>query len=296
MKIAILSRGPQLYSTQSLLRAGLKRRHEMHVIDHTRCALLIGRGKARVYYDGYALPRFDAVIPRIGASVTSQGASVISHFEATGAFAAARPAALLQSRDKLRCLQQLARSGIAVPRTLAILPGQQLLPLLPHIGGLPVVIKLLESTHGLGVILAENLRTASSVIEALQRKGERLLVQEYIKEAQGADIRVLVVAGQVVAAMERQAQAGEFRSNLHLGATARAIELSPQEIELAQQVAKIMGLDIAGVDFLRSRRGPLVMEVNASPGLEGIEGYTGIDVAGKIIEFVEQRVRERRHP
>ena len=295
MKIAILSRGPQLYSTQSLLRAGLERRHEMHIVDHTRCSLLIERGKARVYYDGYPLPRFDAIIPRIGASVTLQGAAVISHFEAMGAFTVARNEALMQSRDKLRCLQKLARCGIEVPRTLAVVPGQELHPLLPHIGGLPVVIKLLESTHGMGVILAENFRTASSIIEAFQRKGERLLIQEFIKEAQGADIRVLVVAGQVVAAMERQAQAGEFRSNLHLGASASAIELSPQEIELAQKVAQIMGLDVAGVDFLRSRRGPLVMEVNASPGLEGIEGYTGVDVAGKIIAFVEQRVRERRH-
>ncbi len=295
MKIAILSRGPQLYSTQSLVRAGMERHHEMHIVDHARCTLVVGRGRPQIFYGDYALPRFDAVIPRIGASVTGLGATVISQFEMMDAFSAVRPEALLQSRDKLRCLQKLARCGIEVPRTVAAVPGQDIMPLVNSLGGLPIVIKMLESTHGVGVILAESFHTAESVIEAFQRKGERLIIQEFIGEARGADIRALVVAGEVVASMERRAKAGEFRSNLHRGASAEAVELSPDEEVLVKKAVKLMGLDVAGVDFLRSRRGPLIMEVNASPGLEGIEGITGADVAGRIIEFVEQRVRERRH-
>ncbi|HQU60513.1 MAG TPA: RimK family alpha-L-glutamate ligase [Saprospiraceae bacterium] len=295
MKIAILSRGPQLYSTQSLIRAGIRRHHGMHIVDHTRCTLIVGRGKPQIYYGDYVLPRFDAVIPRIGASVTSLGASVISQFEMMNTFTAARPEALLQSRDKLRCLQKLARCGVEIPRTVAVVPGQELLPLINSIGGLPVVIKMLESTHGIGVILAETYRTAESVIEAFQRKGERLIIQEFIREAKGADIRALVVAGEVVATMERRAKPGEFRSNLHRGASAEAMNLSLEEEVLVKKVVKLMGLDVAGVDFLRSQRGPLIMEVNASPGLEGIEGITGVDVAGNIIEFIERRVREQQN-
>ncbi|MCB0570455.1 MAG: RimK family alpha-L-glutamate ligase [Phaeodactylibacter sp.] len=295
MKIAILSRGPQLYSTQSLVRAGHQRQHEMHIVDHTRCTLVVGRGRPQIFYGEYLLPRFDAIIPRIGASVTSQGATVISQFEMMDTFSAVRPDALLQSRDKLRCLQKLARCGIEVPRTVAVVPGQPLMPLINSIGGLPVVIKMLESTHGIGVILAESFRTAESVIEAFQRKGERLIMQEFIEEARGADIRALVVAGEVVATMERRAKPGEFRSNLHRGASAEVEHLSPEEENLVKKAVKLMGLDVAGVDFLRSKRGPLIMEVNASPGLEGIEGITGVDVAGKVISFVEQRVRERQH-
>ncbi len=267
----------------------------MHIVDHTRCTLIVGRGKPQIYYGDYVLPRFDAVIPRIGASVTSLGASVISQFEMMNTFTAARPEALLQSRDKLRCLQKLARCGVEIPRTVAVVPGQELLPLINSIGGLPVVIKMLESTHGIGVILAETYRTAESVIEAFQRKGERLIIQEFIREAKGADIRALVVAGEVVATMERRAKPGEFRSNLHRGASAEAMNLSLEEEVLVKKVVKLMGLDVAGVDFLRSQRGPLIMEVNASPGLEGIEGITGVDVAGNIIEFIERRVREQQN-
>lgn len=288
MKIAILSRGPLLYSTQSLVRAGLARGHSMHIVDHTRCTLVAGRGRPRIYYDDYQLQRFDAVIPRIGASVTSQGASVISQFELMRTFTVAGSEALLQSRDKLRCLQKLASSGVEAPRTALVTAGQDLMPLVHEIGGLPAVIKLLESTHGNGVILAETYHTAESVIEAFQRLGERIIIQEFIREARGADIRALVVAGEVVATMKRQARAGEFRSNLHRGASAEVAVLSQEERDIVQRSVKILGLDVAGVDFLRSGRGPLVMEVNASPGLEGIEGVTKVDVAGKIIEFIER--------
>lgn len=292
MKIAILSRGPQLYSTQSLVRAGMKRGHAMHIVDHTRCTLAVGRGRPRIYYNDYPLERFDAVIPRIGASVTLQGASVISHFEMMQSFTVARSEALLQSRDKLRCLQKLARCGIEVPRTVLAAAGQDLMPLLSELGGLPVVVKLLESTHGNGVLLAESYRAAESMIEAFQRLGERIIIQEFIREAKGADIRALVVAGEVVAAMKRQARSGEFRSNLHRGASAEVANLSDEEMEVVRKSVKMLGLDVAGVDFLRSRRGPLVMEVNASPGLEGIEGVTGVDVAGKVIEFIERHREE----
>lgn len=295
MKIAILSRGPQLYSTQSLVRAGMERGHSMHIVDHTRCTLVVGRGQPKIYYNDYQLQRFDAIIPRIGASVTSQGASVISQFEMMQSFTVARSEALLQSRDKLRCLQKLARCGVEVPRTASVAAGQDLMPLLRELGGLPVVIKLLESTHGNGVMLADTYRTAESMIEAFQRLGERIIVQEFIHEARGADIRALVVAGEVVATMKRQARGGEFRSNLHRGATAEVAALSEKEEELVCKSVKMLGLDVAGVDFLRSKRGPLVMEVNASPGLEGIEGVTGVDVAGKIIEFIERRCGELRN-
>lgn len=294
MKIAILSRGPQLYSTQSLVRAGMKRGHNMRIVDHTRCTLSLGRGQARIFFNDYALEHFDAIIPRIGASVTSQGASVISHFEMMKAFTVARSEALLQSRDKMRCLQRLAHCGIEVPRSALVSPGQDLMPLLGGLGGLPVVIKLLESTHGNGVLLAETYRMATSMIEAFQRMGERVIVQEFIREAKGADIRALAVAGEVVAVMKRQARSGEFRSNLHRGASGKVDTLSKEEEQAVLKSVEVLGLDVAGVDFLRSKRGPLIMEVNASPGLEGIESITGADVAGRIIEFIERQTSHKR--
>jgi len=295
MKIAILSRGPLLYSTQSLVRAGQSRGHEMHIVDHTRCTLAMGSRYPQIYYDGRQLPRFDAIIPRIGASVTQQGAAVISQFEMMHAFTVAKSDALLHCRDKLRCLQKLARSGIAIPHTVSVVTGQDLHSALHTVGGLPVVIKLLESTHGVGVILAETYRNAEATVEAFQRLKERVILQEFIKEVQGADIRAIVVAGRVVAAMERQAKPGEFRSNLHRGASAVKVMLTEKEEALVTKVARLMGLDFAGIDFLRSKRGGLIMEVNASPGLEGIENTTGIDVAGSVIELIEQRVTAANH-
>ena len=253
MNIAILSRGPQLYSTQSLWRAGANRGHQMRIIDHTRCNLIIERGIPQIYYENHPLNMLDAVIPRIGASVTSVGAAVINHFEMMGVFTVARADALLQSRDKLRCLQKLSRFGIEVPKTIFITPGSEIAPLVQLVGGPPVVIKLLESTHGVGVILANELQQAESVVEAFQKLKERIIVQEFIREAEGADIRALVVAGQVVAAMKRKAKAGEFRSNLHRGATSTLIKLSDREEKLVKKAVRIMGLDVAGVDILRSK-------------------------------------------
>lgn len=294
MRIVILSRGPQLYSTQSLFRAGMRRGHQMRIIDHTQCQFLIEKNKLVVYHEGFVINRPDAIIPRIGSSVTSIGASVISQFEAMNLITTVRSTALLQARDKLRSLQKLASCGIDVPATVYLNDAIHLSQVIDRVGGLPVVIKLLESTHGIGVLLAESLKSAESTIEAFQKLKERVIIQEFIKEAGGADIRALVVAGKVVAAMKRQAKAGEFRSNLHRGASSTAVILSAREEEIVIRATRIMGLDIAGVDLLQSERGPLVMEINASPGLEGIENTTGVDVSGSIIRFIEKRYRLQR--
>ncbi|NRA49596.1 MAG: RimK family alpha-L-glutamate ligase [Phaeodactylibacter sp.] len=292
MKIAILSRGPQLYSTQSLIRAGIQCGHEMHVVDHTRCSLVLERGKPRILYQGGRLPQYDAVIPRIGASVTSIGASVISQFESMNVFVTASAEALIKARDKLRCLQQLTQHGIQIPKTVFVASGQNMHTAINNLGGLPIVVKLLEGTHGIGVILADSYGTVESTVEAFQRLNKRVMLQEFIREAKGRDIRVLVVNNQVVAAMERQARPGEFRSNLHRGGSAKQVHLTPSEKALAVKVVQIMGLHVAGVDFLRSRQGPLIMEVNASPGLEGIETITHTNVALSIIHFIEQTLAQ----
>jgi ribosomal protein S6--L-glutamate ligase len=290
MNIAIFSRDPALYSTQSLQRAASARGHFVQVIDHLCCSLWLEDTRPTVYYNGQHLNYLDAIIPRIGASVTQAGAALISQFESMDVFSTTHAAALLLTRDKLRSLQQLMRCGVPVPRTM--LPGeaQQLDDLIESLGGFPVVIKLLEGTHGVGVLLAHNLLQATSIIETFQKIGQRILLQEFIAEAAGADLRAFVVHGEVVAAMRRQAKPGEFRSNLHRGGSAVPVTLSEAEAEIAVQAAWAMGLDIAGVDILCSRRGPLVMEVNASPGLEGIENATQIDVASSIISFVESHV------
>ncbi len=292
MNIAILSRGPYLYSTRSLLRAGTSRGHYVQIVDHINCNLVIDRDMPAVHCNGTSLSYIDAVIPRIGSSVTYLGAAVIGQFEAMGVFTSTRSDSLLQARDKLRSMQRLTSFGVACPKTLFVGEGQNLEELIEQVGGFPVVIKLLESTHGVGVLLADNMLQATSIIEAFQKMGQRVIVQEFIAEANGADLRVFMVNGEVVAAMRRQAKEGEFRSNLHRGASATPVLLTEQEEEVSRKVARVMGLDVAGIDLLRSDRGPLVMEVNASPGLEGIENTTGKDVAGSIIELVESKVAE----
>lgn len=294
MNIAILSRGPYLYSTQSLLRAGEQRGHHIQVIDHLQCSLLVDRDFPAVFHNGLNLSYVDAIIPRIGASVTYAGAAVIGQFEAMSVFTTTRSEVLLQARDKLRSLQRLTGFGVPVPRTVFAGEGQELSSLVEQVGGFPVVIKMLESTHGVGVLLAHDMLQATSIVEAFQKMNQRVVVQEFIAEARGADVRVLVVNGEVIAAMKRQAKEGEFRSNLHRGASAMPVLLSPEEEALAVRVADVLGLDVTGIDLLRSHRGPLVMEVNASPGLEGIETTTGKDVAGSIIRLVESRVESLR--
>ncbi|MGZ3929946.1 MAG: 30S ribosomal protein S6--L-glutamate ligase [Bacteroidia bacterium] len=288
MKIAILSRNRNLYSTKRLLEAVEQRGHEPVLLDHMKCVLVIEQGRPHIYYGGKEVSGVNAVIPRIGASATFYGSAVVRQFEMMKIFTAVESQALVRSRDKLRSLQILARAGLGMPKTAFANQPKDIDNVIATIGGAPCVIKLLEGTQGIGVILAENQKAATSVIEAFLKLNASLLVQEFIKEAKGADIRVFVVDGQIVGAMKRQAKEGEFRSNLHRGGTATVIQLSPEERATAIKAAKKLGLGIAGVDLLQSERGPLVMEVNSSPGLEGIEGATGLDIAGKIIEYVER--------
>jgi len=287
MRIAILSRRPHLYSTQRLVEAGESRGHSMQVIDPLGCYMSNRSQTPAIHYRGENLGVFDAVIPRIGASITFYGTAVLRQFEMLGVFSANPSLAITRSRDKLRAIQLLSRKGIGLPITGFAHSPDQVDDLIQMVGGAPLVIKLLEGTQGVGVVLAETKKAAKSVIEAFLNLKAHFIVQEYIKEAQGKDIRCFVVGNEVIAAMEREAQPGEFRSNLHRGGQARIVKLSKEEKKMAVRVTKIMGLNIAGVDMLRSTQGPLVIEVNSSPGLEGIEKSSEVDVAGKIIKFIE---------
>jgi ribosomal protein S6--L-glutamate ligase len=288
MKIAILSRNTKLYSTKRLVEAAQKRDHEVVVLDHQKCVLVIEKNRPHIFYNGKEILDINAVIPRIGSSVTFYGAAVVRQFEMMKIFTAVESQALVRSRDKLRSLQILSRAGLGMPKTAFANEAKDLDNMIEQVGGAPCVIKLLEGTQGIGVILAENQKAAKSVLEAFLKLKANMLVQEFIKESRGADIRAFVVDGQVVGAMKRQAKDGEFRSNLHRGGTASLIKLTTEEKATAIKAAKKLGLGIAGVDMLQSDRGPLIMEVNSSPGLEGIEGATGEDIAGKIIQYVER--------
>lgn len=288
MKIAILSRNPKLYSTRRLVEAAEARGHEVRVLDVLRCYMNITSRRPTIHYKGEVLNGFDAVIPRIGASVTFYGTAVLRQFEMMGVMPLNESVAISRSRDKLRSLQLLAREGVGLPVTGFAHKPDDVEDLMKMVGGAPAVIKLLEGTQGIGVVLAETQKAAESVIEAFMGLKANILVQEFIKEAGGADIRCLVVGGKVVAAMKRQGKEGEFRSNLHRGGSAALTRLTPEERATATRAAKIMGLNVAGVDILRSNHGPVVMEVNSSPGLEGIEAATQKDVAGMFIEFIEK--------
>lgn len=290
MRIAILSRNRNLYSTRRLVDAAEKRGHDVLLLDHMQCVLVIEQGRPHIYFNGREVKDVHAVIPRIGASATFYGSAVVRQFEMMKVFSAVESQALVRSRDKLRSLQILARAGIGIPKTgFAASPKEKDIDhVIRNVGGAPCVVKLLEGTQGIGVLLAENHKAAKSVVEAFLKLEANMLVQEFIAESKGADVRAFVVDGQVVGAMKRQAKEGEFRSNLHRGGTAKVVRLTAEERETAVKSAKKLGLGIAGVDLLQSKRGPLVMEVNSSPGLEGIEGATGIDIAGKIIEYVER--------
>lgn len=288
MKIAMLARNPKLYSHQRLKEAAEARGHELDIINTLRCYMNIASRHPEIYYHGDKLPRYDAVIPRIGASVTFYGLAVLRQFEMMGVFPLNESVAIARSRDKLRSLQLLARAGIGLPVTTFAHDPKQTDEVVKLAGGAPLVIKLLEGTQGIGVVLADTDRSAKSIIEAFRGAGINILVQEFIKEAGGTDIRALVVGGKVVAAMKRTGAAGDFRSNLHRGGSAQLVRLSPEERATAIRAAKTMGLNVCGVDMLRSNHGPVVMEVNSSPGLEGVEKATGIDIAGRIIEFIEK--------
>ncbi|WP_395345081.1 30S ribosomal protein S6--L-glutamate ligase [Ningiella sp. W23] len=294
MRIAILSRNANLYSTKRLKEAAVHRGHSVDVVDTMHCYMDVTSSRPSVRYMGKALPKYDAVIPRIGASVTFYGTSVVRQFEMMGTFSINESVAISRSRDKLRSLQLLSRKGIGMPRTGFANRPDKIDDLIKNVGGAPVVIKLLEGTQGIGVVLADTQKAAESIIEAFMGLKADILVQEFIKEAGGSDIRCLVVGGKVIAAMKRQAAEGEFRSNLHRGGKATVVRLSPLERKTAVDAAKTMGLNMCGVDLLRSNNGPVVMEVNSSPGLEGIESATGKDVAGMVIEFIEKNAKPNK--
>lgn len=294
MKIGILSRNKNLYSTRRLVEACGQRGHDVHVIDTLKCYMNINSSSRSIFYLGESLEGFDAMIPRIGASITEYGTAVVRQFEMMGVYCLTESIPLGRSRDKLRALQLLSRKNIGMPVTGFAHDVQNGRELIKMVGGAPVVLKLLEGTQGRGVVLAETTKAAESVIDAFTELGADFLVQEFIKEAGGSDVRALVIGRRVVAAMERSAPDGEFRSNLHRGGSARVTKLSPEERSCAVRAAQTMGLQVAGVDILRSSRGPLIMEVNSSPGLRGIEEASGKDVAGKIIQYIEDNARPDR--
>lgn len=287
MKIGILSRKPELYSTSRLVESAKQRGHEVHVMDPLRCYMNITSHHPAIHYRGEKMEGFDAVIPRIGASITFYGTAVVRQFEMMGVYSVNESVAISRSRDKLRSLQLLARKGIGLPVTGFAHSTKFTGDLINLVGGTPLVVKLLEGTQGVGVVLAETTKAAQSVIEALRRIKADILVQEYIKEANCSDIRSVVIGGKVVASIMRKGKEGEFRSNIHRGGKGTTVRITPEERSTAVRAARIMGLNVAGVDFLRSSHGPLVIEVNSSPGLEGIEKVTGKDIAGMIIEFIE---------
>ena len=291
MKIALLAQNHTLYSHKRLKEAAEARGHTLDMIKTLHCYMNIASRRPEIYYDGVKLPKYDAVIPRIGASVTFYGTAVLRQFEMQGVYPLNESVAIGRSRDKLRSMQLLARDGIGLPVTTFAYSPKQTEEVLKLAGGAPLVVKLLEGTQGIGVVLADTDRSAKSVIEAFRGAGVNILVQEFIKEAGGTDIRALVVGGKVVAAMKRSGAEGEFRSNLHRGGSASVVRLTPEERSTAVRAAKSMGLNVCGVDMLRSNHGAVVMEVNSSPGLEGVENATGKDIAGSIIEFLEKNAK-----
>ncbi|KIT14810.1 30S ribosomal protein S6--L-glutamate ligase [Jannaschia aquimarina] len=291
MKIAMLARNAELYSHKRLKEAAEERGHELDIINTLRCYMNIASRRPEIYYNGEKLPKYDAVIPRIGASVTFYGMAVLRQFEMQGVYPLNESVAIGRSRDKLRSMQLLARDGVGLPVTTFAHDPKQTEEVLEVAGEAPLVIKLLEGTQGLGVVLADTNRSAKSVVEAFRASGTNILIQEFIKEAGGTDIRAIVIGGKVIAAMKRTGAEGEFRSNLHRGGSAQLVKLTPEERSTAVRAAKAMGLNACGVDMLRANHGAVVMEVNSSPGLEGVEKATGLDVAGKMIEFLEKNAK-----
>lgn len=293
MKIGILSRRKELYSTRRLVEACEKRGHEAVVIDHLKCNLIMEQGNPTVYFNGQALNDIDAIVPRVGTSVTFYGSAVVRQFEMMKKITCVSSQGLLRSRDKLRSMQILSRHGLGLPRTVFTNYSRDTKTIIDSVGGPPLIIKLLEGTQGLGVVLAENEKAAKSVIEAFHGLKARIIVQEFVKEAAGVDIRAFVVGGKVVGAMKRQAEEGEFRSNLHRGGKSSVVRLKREEKEAAIKAAKALGLNVAGVDMLQSGRGPLIIEVNSSPGLQGIERATGKDIASSVVEWLESSHAEK---
>ena len=291
MKIAMLARNAQLYSHKRLKEAAEARGHELNIINTLQCYMNIASRRPEIYYNSEKLPVYDAVIPRIGASITYYVLAVLRQIEMMGVYPLNESVAIGRSRDKLRSMQILAREGIGLPVTTFAHDQKQTEEVVRLAGGAPLVVKLLEGTHGIGVVLADTNRSAKSVIEAFRGANVNILVQEFIKEAGGSDIRVLVIGGKVVAAMKRTGAEGEFRSNLHRGGSAQTVKISPEERSTAVRAARALGLNVCGVDMLRANHGAVIMEVNSSPGLEGVEKATGSDIAGRVIEFLEKEAR-----
>ncbi len=290
LKIVILSRNKKLYSTSRLVESIEARGHEALVLDHLKCDIVIEKDKPSIYYYGEDIQGVDAVIPRIGASVTFYGAAVVRQFEMMKVVTAVESQSLVRSRDKLRSLQILARAGVGLPKTVFTNYSREVQTIIESVGGAPLIVKLLEGTQGYGVVLAPTKKAAESIIEAFHSMKTRIIVQEFIQEAKGADLRAFIVDGKVVGAMRRQGKEGEFRSNLHQGGKGELVKLSKEQRVMALTAARVMGLSVAGVDLLESERGPLVLEVNSSPGLEGIEKTTKKDIAGRIINYIEKKV------
>jgi len=294
LHIVVLSRNRSLYSTRRLVESIVNKGHRATVLDHLKCDIVIEQEKPSIFYQGEKLVDVDAVIPRIGASVTFYGAAVVRQFEMMGIPTAVESQSLVRSRDKLRSLQILARSDVGMPKTVFTNYSKEVKKIIDSVGGAPLIVKLLEGTQGYGVVLAPTKKAAESIIEAFHSMKARVIVQEFIQEAKGADIRAFVIGNKVVGAMKRQGKEGEFRSNLHQGGTGELIKLSKRERQVALTAAKVMGLSIAGVDLLQSERGPLVLEVNSSPGLEGIEKTTNKDIASQIISYVIKLVDKKQ--
>lgn len=296
MKIGILSRNPKIYSTHRLVKAAISRGHSVRVINPLRCYMDITSAKPMIHYRDQRLDDFDVIIPRIGASITYYGSAILRQFEMMGVYSLNESTSITRSRDKLRALQILSRSGIGLPTTSYAHSTKMTEKIISMVGGAPCVIKLIEGTQGKGVILAETYKAAESVIDGLRQMKAHFLVQEFIKESNGCDIRAFVIGDKVVASMMRKAKDGDFRSNLHRGGSAVAVDITAEEAAAAIKAAKVLGLNVAGVDLLRSARGPLVLEVNSSPGLQGIETSTGLDIASMTIEYIESNIQGKRVP
>lgn len=295
MDIGLLSQSENVYSTKRIAEEAEQLGHYIEVIDHTKCSVKLGKGKPQIYVgDENITDEFHAIIPRIGAKVTRHGAAIVKQFELNGIFSTARALGIIRARNKVRTLQIMARKQIPIPETLFSINPDNIEDQIKILGGTPVVIKLQEGTHGLGVILAESRKSAKSIIDTFYKMDTSILIQKYIAEANGEDIRIFVVGGQVVASMKRMSPVEDFRSNVHRGAETETVNITPKEKEIALDAAKNLGLGVAGIDLIRSRKGPLLLEVNASPGLQGIETTTGVNVAREIIRFVEKQSRRKR--
>lgn len=295
MKIAVLATDPDLYSNKRIMEAGIERGHEMRFISIRNCYMDITASKPEIHYrGGEILERFDAIIPRVRPSLTFYGTAVLRQFEMQGSYLLNGPISIGRAQDKLRTMQMLCSKNINIPRTGFANSPLDTKDVIKTVGGAPVVIKLLEGTQGKGVVLAETNKAAESVINAFKSLSANILVQEFISESKGVDLRCFVIGDKVVASMERRAAAGEFRANIHLGGTGHNVKITPQERKISVDTARIVGLKVCGVDIIRSNDGPKVLEVNSSPGLEGVEGATGIDIAGLMIEHIEKQLAKRK--